>query len=643
MDTANEPLSNPFFADEDGLIQFAAPNGRYDLRTAQGGLDYRVGVQCNDVDDAIAAAAAEVAAIKTEIRNWYYGPLAEDPLTRPDGTDMEEGDEYHNTVNHSRRVFMQGVWTAFTGASTANLANATDPTKGGGMSAFSHAVNYPEGTMGAHARGIVSVKDAPFRAMGNGINDDTSAFQALVGFESIVIPPGTYKITSSIDLSATEIAFQKGAKLSISAGAVVTLGYLKAGLHQIFAGSGEVTVTSRSDYIFPEWWGAKNDFGATDSYQALQATLNVSMVQRNVVKLSGNYGIGTRLSIAAETQIISDRRSTLRPASGSGLQNGVLFLPGNALGRTTLPSLALFSGVAIEIRCNLADIYVPQLNTCGTAILIHTAGSAAAGKASVLDSIVRFDAVSACQNVAIFRSDYSLDVIQGVGVYGNFITNTINSVIFDGVAAYNDGLILDVLAIDFVTGGGAVLDNRTNEPVPRFTAKVRSWLGGNGFVDTSLPTQLAKGRWDHAELDFVNAASFDERHLGSNLIRASRILMRRGNQKQFPVNLVKLSTGKSGFNNGRMIYNPRFLGAITLVADLAAESTTSYYFWHIFADANYYGWKAQLADGADGMVIITTCHDQSATENGRVAVVIKNIGTVAIQSGTVMYLYVEKE
>ncbi|MFB8831485.1 hypothetical protein ACE0DR_24710 [Azotobacter sp. CWF10] len=361
------------------------------------------------------------------------------------------------------------------------------------------------------------------------------------------------------------------------------------------------------------------------------------------MKLCGNYGIGTKLTIAAGTQIISDRRSTLRPASGSGLQDGLLFLSGNALGRTILPSLVSFAGVAVEIRCNLADIYIPQFNTCGKCILFHTAGSREAGKASVLDSVLRFDAISACQDAVVFRSDHSLDVIQGVGVYGNFITNTVNAVIFDGVGSYNDGLFLDVLAIDFVNGGGAVLDNRTASPVPRFTAKVRSWLGGMGFATASSPTQIAKGRWDHAEINFVNASSFNENHLGSNLIRASRILMRGANQKQFPVNLVTLSTGRAGFNSGKMIYSPRFLGVITLVADLAAGFTASYYFWHVFADANYYGWKVQMADGSVGSVIVTMCHDQSGIEDGRVALVIRNIGAATIQSGTAIYIYIEKE
>ncbi|MCY1391970.1 Right handed beta helix region [compost metagenome] len=49
QDAAGAALSNPFNAGDNGLVQFAAPNGRYDLRVVKGARDYRVRVQCNDV------------------------------------------------------------------------------------------------------------------------------------------------------------------------------------------------------------------------------------------------------------------------------------------------------------------------------------------------------------------------------------------------------------------------------------------------------------------------------------------------------------------------------------------------------------------------------------------------------------------
>lgn len=57
-------LANPFTADATGLIQFAAPNGLYDLRVVKGARDYRVRVQCLDVEESVAEA--EAAANRAE-------------------------------------------------------------------------------------------------------------------------------------------------------------------------------------------------------------------------------------------------------------------------------------------------------------------------------------------------------------------------------------------------------------------------------------------------------------------------------------------------------------------------------------------------------------------------------------------------
>lgn len=203
VNIANEPLSNPFVADESGLIQFAAPNGRYDLRVVQGGRDYRVRVQCNDVTDAIN----EVAALKAEIRNWYYGPLSEDPVTRPDGTDMEEGDEYHNTVDRSRRVFVQGVWTAFLGASTADLANADDPQKSAGMVGFRQVgVGCVARTVARKLGEVVSVKD--FGAVGDGTLHTLQEWVDAGRFASLAAIQTAYPFATALTNSVDSIAIR---------------------------------------------------------------------------------------------------------------------------------------------------------------------------------------------------------------------------------------------------------------------------------------------------------------------------------------------------------------------------------------------------------------------------------------------------
>lgn len=59
QDAAGAALANPFQAGSDGLIQFAAPNGEYDLRVMSGGRDSRMRVQCLDVAEQLAAAQGE--------------------------------------------------------------------------------------------------------------------------------------------------------------------------------------------------------------------------------------------------------------------------------------------------------------------------------------------------------------------------------------------------------------------------------------------------------------------------------------------------------------------------------------------------------------------------------------------------------
>lgn len=71
LDANNEPKTNPFTAGSNGLIQFAAPNGTYDLTVSSGGSNYTLRVQCNDVSDSIAVVQlaknqAEQAAERAE-------------------------------------------------------------------------------------------------------------------------------------------------------------------------------------------------------------------------------------------------------------------------------------------------------------------------------------------------------------------------------------------------------------------------------------------------------------------------------------------------------------------------------------------------------------------------------------------------
>lgn len=99
-----------------------ADAAKTEAQTAAGlALDAQTDIHTNWQEklDTAAQQAGIAAAIKTEIRNWYYGPLEADPVTRPDGTPVQVGDEYHDSVNHVRKVYSNGAWQDVSAAALA--------------------------------------------------------------------------------------------------------------------------------------------------------------------------------------------------------------------------------------------------------------------------------------------------------------------------------------------------------------------------------------------------------------------------------------------------------------------------------------------------------------------------------------------
>lgn len=134
--------------------------------------------------------------------NRYYGPLASDPLTRPDGTARQKGDEYFNTVDNKRKVWNGTAWEWFNGVSSSDLSAADGSSLVGFAQPYNGAVDR---TLQGRLRESVSVKD--FGAVGNGSADDTTAIQAAIDYASTVygktvfIPRGLYKVTDTLTIS----------------------------------------------------------------------------------------------------------------------------------------------------------------------------------------------------------------------------------------------------------------------------------------------------------------------------------------------------------------------------------------------------------------------------------------------------------
>ena len=98
-DISGNPLPNPFESQANGLIQFQAPNNTYDLRVVKGSRDYTLrGVQCADLVTVLNETAA------------FLGPHATAPTTREDGTPLQLGDRYFNTVDDLEYLYKSTGW-----------------------------------------------------------------------------------------------------------------------------------------------------------------------------------------------------------------------------------------------------------------------------------------------------------------------------------------------------------------------------------------------------------------------------------------------------------------------------------------------------------------------------------------------------
>lgn len=132
-----------------------------------------------------AAAAASRAAIDNRI---YPGTYAIAPSVRPDGSAIQDGDEYFNATSNARYTHSGGVWVLTTAASSADLANSSDAAKGTAL-----VGHLPAGTgaVGRSAqdklRETVSVKD--FGAVGDGSTNDSTATANAVA--AVAAAPGT--------------------------------------------------------------------------------------------------------------------------------------------------------------------------------------------------------------------------------------------------------------------------------------------------------------------------------------------------------------------------------------------------------------------------------------------------------------------
>jgi hypothetical protein len=172
----------------------------------------------------------------------------------------------------------------------AAILGLFSPTTGAGL------VGFIQSGTGAVARTVqdklretVAVSPKDYSAVGDGVANEVTPFtNANTAGSSIVVPPGTYLLSSNVTFTKP-VEMLPGALLSIPTGVTIAFnGGFKAGVWQTFScsGTGKVTFAeSKTSYGYAEWWGAISDDGSAGTQTINTAAINASLVALQKVEL----------------------------------------------------------------------------------------------------------------------------------------------------------------------------------------------------------------------------------------------------------------------------------------------------------------------------------------------------------------------
>ena len=368
---------------------------------------------------------------------------------------------------------------------------------------------------------------------------------------------------------------------------------------------------------------------------AVQTAFDRSNTTGELVYLGGQYLFDVPVTVKNGVNVISGQRASVSPYPGSKNGTAFSFDSGNSNREFKLPALSGFvqTGIpAVALQCDLARVYVRQFVNCHTCWKTITDGS----NNSILDLIMEFNTISGCEVAWEASMTSSGNILQGCELRGNFVTDTTRVFKRTGVAAFDDGCIIDLNAVDITSrvAGGVFLDNQVSgHQMSRFTARVKSWFGGTGFTMAgSSAAKIVSGQFVSGEMYLATVQGFSQENMPANQWRSGVFQTMSTVASLAQVRELPLTPTLASFNGGVPLSNTEFIVQITLAADLTPGTEVAGYFWNIFADGSYPRWQATPIEG-NTRLMLASIKDQSSTEASRVQLAVRNTSAANVVAG----------